>query len=180
MAPRTARIVVIAEDGRIGCANEGCFRFARENGGSAAPIGIGANYFAAIRGEELLHYFRVAVWAVLATGAPFELDYECSSATVYRAYHLRMISLSGEALLLVHSPVTERPHDRSPELPDEPRFRDRFGMIAQCSNCRRVRVPLDLSWHWVPSWVKVMPENVTHVFCPLCRDLYWPRSKRRA
>lgn len=40
--------------------NEGWFKFARENGGAAA-IGIGTNYFEAIRGGELLDYFRAAV-----------------------------------------------------------------------------------------------------------------------
>jgi hypothetical protein len=172
-------IVAIAPDGRIGWANEGWFRFARANGGESAAIGIGANYFASIGGAELRRDFHAAVTATLSSGEPFEMDYECSSAAVYRAYHLRMLPLSGRALLLVHSPIAERPHDRPAEPPDEARYRDALGMIAQCTNCRRVRAPVELSWHWVPAWVEANPAGVTHVLCPVCKGFYWPRSTAR-
>lgn len=170
-------IVAIAPDGRIGWANDGWFGFARANGGLSAAIDVGANYFASIRGEVRLA-FEAAVAASLASGEPFELDYECSSASVYRAYHLHMLPISGQALLLVHTPVEVRPQDRPTEPPDEALYRDQFGMIAQCTNCRRVRAPADRSWHWVPAWVETVPRDVTHVLCPVCKGFYWPGAKR--
>lgn len=170
-------IVAIAADGRIGWANEGWYSFARANGGASAAIDAGANYFAAIRGE-VRPAFEAAVSASLASGEPFELDYECSSANVYRAYHLHGLPLSGRALLLVHTPIEVRRQERPPEPPVEARYRDAFGMIAQCTNCRRVRAPADRSWHWVPAWVETIPAGVTHVLCPICKGFYWPRSRR--
>ena len=173
----TSSIVAIAPNGRIGWANRGWFDFARANGGRSAAVGIGADYFAAIRGGDVRRAFEAAVSACLASGDPFELDYECSSATVYRAFHLRMLPLSGKALLLVHALTEVRPHDRTPEPPDEARYRDELGMIAQCSNCRRVRAPGDHSWHWVPAWLEAMPARVTHGLCPVCRGFYWPAGR---
>ncbi len=169
-------IVAIAPNGRIGWANQGWFDFAHANGAASAAVGVGADYFASIRGE-VRRGFEAAVSTSLASGEPFELDYECSSSTVFRAYHLQALPLSGKALLLVHSPTEARPHDRPPEPPDEARYRDALGMIAQCTNCRRIRAPVELSWHWVPAWVEATPTGVTHVLCPVCKGFYWPRSK---
>jgi hypothetical protein len=167
-------IVGIAPDGRIGWANRAWFSFGRENGATTATIDVGANYLAAICGE-VRPVFEGWVAGCLASGDPFELEYECSSATVYRSFHLRMLPLSGKALLLVHTLTEMRPCDRPSEPPDEARYRDEFGLIAECSNCRRIRDPVDSSWHWIPAWVETTPRWVTHVICPICRGFYWPK-----
>jgi hypothetical protein len=170
-------IVAIASDGEIGWANSGWFQFARANGGTNAAIYPGDNYFAAIAGE-VRPRFEAAVSQCLVRGIAIEQDYECSSANVQRAFHLRMLPLGGQAVLLVHSLVAARACDRRSEPPDEGRYRDENGLIAQCSNCRRTRAPSDRSWHWVPAWVETVPARVSHVLCSLCRDFYWPRLVR--
>jgi hypothetical protein len=166
-------IAAIAPDGRIGWANPGWFFFAHANGGARAAINVGDNYFAGIHGE-VRPLFEAAVADCLASGAPAEQDYECSSAREHRAFHLRMLPLSGRAVLLVHSLVAARNHDRIGEPPDEVRYRNDKGLIAQCSNCRRTRAFPEGSWHWVPAWVESLPEGITHVLCPVCRGFYWP------
>jgi hypothetical protein len=165
-------IVLIAPDGRIVWANAGWFRFAIENGGERAAIREGDNYLASIEGE-VRAFFEGAASECLAKGEPFEQDYECSTATLYRAFRLRMLPIAREGLLLTHSPIAIRPHDRAAEPPDETRFRDVHGLIAQCSYCRRIRA-VDQSWHWVPAWVKSMPQRVTHGICAQCMGFYWP------
>jgi hypothetical protein len=172
-------IAAIARDGEIGWANSAWYQFARANGGASAAIQVGDNYFVAIAGE-VRPRFEAEVFRCLESGVAVEQDYECSSADVHREFRLRMLPLSGQALLLVHSPIASRAHDRAVEAPDEARYRDERGLIAQCSNCRRVRARPDDSWHWVPAWVATAPERVTHVLCPLCRDFYWPRPRGEA
>jgi hypothetical protein len=175
----SSSIAAIARDGRIGWLNPGWFRFARANGGAGAAIDVGDNYFAGISGEVRL-LFEHAVEHCLASGAPLEQDYECSSANQFRAFHLQMLPLGTDALLLVHSLVEARSHDRAAEPADEAHFRNEKGVLTQCSNCRRVRSDPEGSWHWVPAWVERLPERVTHVLCPVCRGFYWPPQARNA
>lgn len=167
-------IAAIAPDGRIAWTNAGWNAFARANGGRGPSIRVGANYFDAIRGE-IRRPFEAAAAACLAGEEPFDQDYECSSALLFRAYHLRMLPLAAQGLLLVHSLIEERPQDRASEPADESRYRDEHGLIAQCTNCRRVRAPADGSWHWVPEWAAATPKEVTHVLCAVCRGFYWSR-----
>jgi hypothetical protein len=169
-------IAAIAPDGRIAWVNEGWKTFARVNGAEGPTIQVGADYFDAIRGE-VRSAFEAAASSCLAGEEPFVQEYECSSATLFRAYQLRMVPLSRRALLLVHSLIEERPQDRRPEPPDESRYRDEAGLIAQCMNCRRVRARADRSWHWVPEWAAETPVRVTHVLCAVCRGFYWPPRK---
>jgi hypothetical protein len=173
-----ASMAAIAPDGEIGWVNPGWLRFARANGGADAAIRVGDNYFAAIRGE-VRGLFERAVTNCLTSGAPREQDYECSSANERRAFRLRMLPLSGRTVLLVHSLVAARSDDRTAEPPDEARYRDDNGLLAQCSNCRRTR-SRDASWHWVPAWVQTLPQGVTHVLCPVCRGFYWPPEAANA
>jgi hypothetical protein len=175
----SSSIVAIADDGRIGWLNAGWLRFASANGGAAAAIRVGDNYFAGISGE-VRPLFEHAVERCLASGAPLEQDYECSSAKEFRAFHLQMLPLGTDALLLVHSLVEAHSHDRAAEPADEAHFRNEKGLVVQCSNCRRVRSFPEASWHWVPAWVETLPERVTHVLCPVCRGFYWPPHSRNA
>jgi hypothetical protein len=99
--------------------------------------------------------------------------YECSSATTFRTFQLRMFPV-GRGVLMVHTPIEQRPHDREPEPPDESVFRDGHRFISQCCNCRRTRQPERRSWHWIPAWVNQLPDDVTHVLCPPCFGYLYP------
>jgi hypothetical protein len=170
-------IAAITGDGRIGWVNRGWLEFARANGGAGAAIHVGDNYFAAIGGETR-GPFEAAVAECLASGIPLEQEYECSSATVQRVYRLRMLPLSKRTLLLVHHPVARQSQDRPAEPPEEARYRNACGQIAQCGNCRRTRTFPEHAWHWVPSWVERPPEGVTYVPCPVCRGFSWRKAAR--
>jgi hypothetical protein len=173
----SSSIAAIRPDGSIGWVNPAWLAFARANGGANATIDVGANYFAGISGE-VREPFEAAVAECLATGVPFEQDYECSSPSAHRRYRLRMLPVSDQVILLVHHLIASAAHDRPAEPPDEERYRDDRGLIAQCSNCRRTRAFPGGAWHWVPAWIERRPEHVAYVLCALCRTFCWPTRVR--
>jgi hypothetical protein len=155
-------------------------RFARDNGGAATlqRFAIGTSYLEGI-GGPLRDYYRSAFDNALLTGEPFYLDYECSSSDVFRRFHMLALPVGGEGLLVTHSQIVERPHDREGHEALERAYRFPSGMVVQCANCRRVRRSDGSSWDWVPAWVTATPEVTSHGICASCRGYYWGAWKNR-
>jgi hypothetical protein len=159
--------------------NPAWFRFARDNGGHAVLTnwGLGANALDAISGPARDLYER-EYRRCLESGKPWHHDYECSTAERYRTFHMDVFPIpDGGGLLVVHSPVVDRPHgaSRDPLPPDEARYTDADGHVLQCSFCRRVqRVDGSERWDWVPDWVAHQPENVTGGICAPCLQVRFP------
>lgn len=170
-------IAVLDPEGSILWRNPAWDRFAKDNGGE----GEYASYFDGIA-PPLRDFYRSVFTNALETGEVYEQDYECSSATTYRLFHLRALPVDAHGLVLEHSLVAESPHDPQPEEVIEARYLDATGKLHQCGNCRRVRNRnREHEWHWVPRWVERPHPRTSHVICPSCAGYYWGRriAKRK-
>ena len=174
-------VLGLFHDNTIAYLNPAWFHFAFENGGEpAVPArwGLGAPMMSAIS-RSLLPFYMTAFSECRRTRLPWEHSYECSSADVFRQFHMKVYPLrsSGE-LLVVHSLAAERPHqlvDRQAHAAVKENYRDILGFVAQCGHCRRVQHARDRDrWDWVPDWVRQPPANLRDAFCPICRDYYYP------
>lgn len=108
---------------------------------------------------------------VLSTQAPCEHDYQGSSPTKYRIFHMRVLPLSRSHLLVENSLALERPHRRKRYRRFDPRYVNRHGWIVMCAHCRRVEYfnPKGTrEWHWVPSYLVKAPAPISHGMCPAC------------
>lgn len=160
--------------------NPAWFSFAAENEGEPAVserFGIGTRIADALSGSAR-EYYLDAFRAVLKTGKVWHHDYECSSPQKFRLYHQSVYPLfQRQGLVVVNSLVSERPFDgslRSPSPPLIELYTRETGIIAQCSNCRRVqRASRPEVWDWVPEWVENMPDNISHSFCQICFEYYY-------
>ena len=167
-------------DLRLAYVNPAWHRFAAENGGEPAISTrwkLGACILDAFS-QDLGSYYRTAYNRCLELGEPWEHQYECSSKDRYRRFHQTVYPLGRSGLLVVNSLVVELPHDpaeRSPRGPDEPVYRDGYGLIHQCAHCRRVQnLRTAQRWDWVPAWVERIPSPTSHTFCPACFGYYYP------
>ncbi len=176
---------VFAVDGDLTMvyANPAYFDFARHNGagpGFAARWGIGCNIMEAIP-ADLRSYFRKMYSLCFEQKLPREHQYECSSPEHFRLFNQRVYPLGERSgLVVLNSLVTEVRHDpvaRPPQAADPAVYRDVRGLVHQCVHCRRIlRQEGTLEWDWVPAWVAAPPPEVTHGFCPVCLDYYYPRD----
>jgi hypothetical protein len=173
-------IAVIEATGEILWVNRQWRRFAVENGGGPWRDEK-RSYFEGIT-PPLRAYYRSLFQNALATGQPFDQEYECSSPKDARHFHLRILPVDQRALLLEHSLVVTHPHPG--DAVAEPRATERYagpvGVILQCSNCRRVRRPGTRAWDWVPALVAEPASNVSHGICPSCVGFYWGRVRKKA
>lgn len=173
-------------DLRIAYVNPAWRRFAEENGGRpgiADAWGVGACYMAAVPDvlrPRLEHLFERAVEGGGDAMRPAALDYECSSARIFRMFHMDVYPLPGRrGYLVVNSLVVEEPHDprrRAPRPPDRAAYLDAGGLIQQCSHCRRVRHPEEGRWDWIPAWVEAPPDATSHSICRVCFDYFYPED----
>ena len=170
-------IAVIDPGAGILWVNPAWDRFARENGASERLDGYGS-YLDGIS-PPLREVYRRVFDRALRTGEVFEHDYECSSPDTLRRFHLRVLPIETRGLILEHSLIAESPHPGTAEAPIEARFLDENGRILQCSNCRRVRIPVSYAWAWVPAWVAQAPPMMTHGICPSCIGFYWGQWRVR-
>ena len=168
-------------DFRLSYLNSSWFRFAAQNGGEpeiSDHWGLGTSIFrnmpTLIRDFYNLHYNKC-----LHTDGVWSHLYECSSDSVFRTFYQTAYSLDrGNGLLVTNSIVIERPHDplqRPVCAADDAAYRDKHGFLHQCSHCRRVQnLSEPMRWDWVPEWVRRIPENTSHTFCPSCYGHYYP------
>jgi hypothetical protein len=139
---------------------------------------IGQSVLDAISGEIIKFYYKRKYERVFITGEVWHQEYECSSIEEYREFHQKTYPLkNGIGLVIVNTLVTRMPMNqkRAKEYnPLEKLYTQESGYINQCSNCRLVqRVAQTDRWDWVPTWIKVVPSNISHTICPECNDYYW-------
>lgn len=164
--------------GQILWVNEAWYRFARDNGSDFA-LERYPSYFDGISGPLREDYERVLA-DVVATDTVFEQDYECSSAETIRHYRMRVLPFLPDGLLVEHTQIAMHPAPAGdPAIEDL--YLDENRLITQCSNCRRVRRPVQgtESWVWVPEWVAHSRPGTSHGLCTPCLGYYWRRPRRR-
>lgn len=176
----SAVICGIWADGRLAFFNAAWDRFASENGEPAITRTwpIGRSIWEAVP-NELQAFYRTGFADSLAHSRPFQHDYECSSPTHRRTFHMTAAPIAdGVALLLVHSLRREELHvDRVDAAASA--YVDRHGLVHQCVHCRRVRVPDGGDrWDFVPAFVVRQQTKISHGLCGPCFELHYPHRPR--
>ena len=111
----------------------------------------------------------------------FDLDYECSSAELYRLLHMTILPLkrSGE-LAFVNATRVERIHGAEcPASSPTDTYFSAHGLITVCCHCRRTRRQ-DASdlWDWVPAFLQpaflqTRRWEISHGMCPVCVSYFY-------
>ncbi len=126
---------------------------------------------------RILEYYRSLYEDVLAGREPRSHDFHCSSSERERLMQMHVYRLrQTAALLVVCSLRVEGPHHWVPAEPVQTTYRNEFGLIVMCSNCRRTRragvqPPV---WDWIPQFVAEQPGLVSHGICNTCLEYYYP------
>jgi PAS fold len=146
--------------------------FARENKGEqlARDKFIGKYCLNGVP-EFLRDLYKRIYSKVLRTGTPWEHDYQCSSPTKYRIFHMRILPLKRSHLLIENSLALECSHRRTRHRKLDARYINRRGWIIMCSHCRRIEhfnPKGKREWHWVPSYLITAPAPISHGLCPAC------------
>jgi hypothetical protein len=168
---------VVSELLDITYCNPAWDRFAREQGGTASVMtgNIVSRNLMEFIAPDLQGFYRELFSQARAQGRPISHDYECSSASVFRLYHMQIYPLQpGNGFVVENSLRVERPHDRVPFEPNAGLYQDRHGIIHSCANCRRTRRVSDLAvWDWVPAYLESRELNISHGVCPMCLEFYY-------
>lgn len=171
----SAVIYILDPHFRISYCNLAWDHFASQNGGESLLRKRVTDSPCMEAISPLLRAFYESAFRLVArTQKPWEHDYECSSPETSRVFHMRVLPLHGERLLIENSLLVESPHKHG-RAPDGSRYIGEDGYIAMCGNCRRVlaRDAVGKSvWEWVPAYLVSMPAPVTYGFCDTCLPYY--------
>lgn len=146
--------------------------FARENGGEQLVRDkfIGTYCLHGVP-KFLSDLYKRIFSGVLRTGMAWEHDYQCSSATKYRVFHMRILPLGHSHLLVENSLAVECPHRRKRYRNYQTRYINRHGLIIMCAHCRRIEhlnPQGKREWHWVHGYLVTAPAPISHGLCPAC------------
>ncbi|MFW5845177.1 MAG: hypothetical protein ACOCXJ_03030 [Planctomycetota bacterium] len=172
-------IYLLDEELRLAGWNAAYLLFAKHNGdpelAGRFPLGTPLD---AVVAPDLLPFYEQAYRTVLTTGEAFSCDYDCSSATHYRAFRMQAHALVRHGCILVSNHLRiECDHDEDGHPLSSAHRRD-DGSIVQCAHCRKIRDHRYLNkWDWVPSTVAAQPLNTSHGICPLCLAVFYPDAE---
>jgi hypothetical protein len=182
LAPETVErsadvICLVNSEMRITYCNPAWDRFALENGGEnaiAAKV-VGTELLRVVP-DSLRDFYKGMFQRCSEQHFTFDFDYECSSAEMFRLFHMDVLPLnrSGD-LALINSVKVECPHGvERPAVDSEKIYISREGIITMCSHCRRSRRQ-DASgvWDWVPSFLQTREWQVSHGVCPVCFSYFY-------
>lgn len=178
-----ASIFGLLPDGNIAYINPAWVRFALENGASLPDENLawmGQRYLDVIAAPLKPFYEQLFSLAPNAGAAlqPVSHVYECSSATMFRQFAMKVYGLAhGEGFIVINTLVASRPHDnraRVPQVPDRSMYENPDGLIVQCAHCRLVRRSDGSGWDWVPAWIEHVPSGMSHGVCEVCLEYYFP------
>lgn len=172
-------IYVVDSSLNITYCNAAWDRFALSNGGKHLLRRYQAGRsIVEVSPPALRPFYGTAFARALLDGKEVAFEYECSSADVFRRFHMHLARKytkdRAEYLVIVNSLVREEaqaPPDVHRELEElcEPN-----GFITMCSHCRRTRTPgAGECWLWLPDLVRRMPPEVSHGLCPVCFDIHY-------
>lgn len=153
-------------------------RFALENGGAEilGRYGIGRPVLDAMCSAAKTFFGRHYQRAIKQR-EPFELDYECSSSTLFRTFHMVAQPLANAHGLVVRNRLLEeRPHDRR-LLQLCAHYFDRHDIAVQCCHCRRAQDQRDKArWDWVPEFLDDPYPHTVFALCPSCYKHFYPAA----
>jgi hypothetical protein len=158
--------------------NPAWFAFAVNNDGRhiASEWALGRSILDATPDETRNWYrafFAAALWCDPLH--PMQHEYDCSSGTLRRRFHMVAYPVGGsggsprDGLVVVHSLRLETPHVG--EVAVEAYRDTTLGAIRRCMHCRRMRRARQPElWDWVPALIHDPPCKVVADLCPFCRD----------
>lgn len=153
-------------------------QFALQNGGAdiLRRFGIGRPILDAMC-PAAKAFFGRHYQRALTKRRSFELDYECSSARLFRNFRLAAKPLAnGRGLLVRNHLLEERPHDRNPHHLSAQYF-DQHDIAIQCCHCRRAQNQRNKSsWDWVPEFVDDPYPHTVFALCPYCYGHFYPAA----
>jgi hypothetical protein len=156
--------------------NAAYLEFAAQNGGDPGALTLGPTFLPAMTPAVQRHH-EAQLLGALRTGTPWHLDYACPGGGKYREFHqIAYPSRYRDGLIVVNSLKIEVPmsSQAGARPPVEDAYRQRNGLITQCSNCRRTqRADGTAVWDWIPDWVDDMPPDTSHSICETCFGHYW-------
>lgn len=160
----------------IAYVNPAWRQFAAANAGEpqiSQRWSVGASVLAAIA-PPVRPFFREHYLSCLQDQEVWQYDYDCSSPTHSRVFHLQAIPTDSlDALVVVNSLRVERPRPLAGRDPLEELYQQPNGLIRQCCDCRRFRrISPPHAWDWVPDWANHSPPQTSHGICPTCRAFY--------
>src|SRR6185369_2856820 len=128
--------------------------FALANGGEevVGPRVIGTDLMSVIP-EALRDFYSEVFQRCRQRHLTFDIDYECSSAELYRLLHMNILPLKrSKELAFINSTRVERVHGAErPASPPTDIYFSAHGMISVCCHCRRTRRQgASDVWDWVP------------------------------
>lgn len=179
-----AVICVLDSDLRITYCNPAWDEFARQNAGqSVMTQGVAGSRLLEVVAEPLQAFYQGIFAQAGVTGQVQEFDYECSSAEIYRTFHMQVLPLKhGHGFLVMHSLRVEKPLDfRAAQAPDDARYAGPGGLIVMCCHCRRTRHARKPEvWDWVPAYLDPLRRKVSHGLCPVCYAYFYPAEFQKA
>lgn len=176
-------------DGRLAFVNSGWIKFGEVNGAPERLLTndcLGVSVLDAT--SAVLRSFYADLFAKSLAedphaSPPLTHRYECSSPDLRREFVMSLYTLRDRGgIVVVNSLVTLQDIAGEGEDPTsrESSYTDAHGMVHQCAHCRRIRAQGGPErWDWIPTWVRDCPRQVSHTLCPVCLDLYYPRSGER-
>lgn len=186
----------LEQSGNVSCVIDGALRlvycnpawdeFALHNNGEAAAASrvIGTNLLAAVP-EPLMQLYEQLLAVARDTRQMRPLDYECSSANLYRLFRMEIRPIETTAgFVLVHALRVERPHgiDRETFSPDAARYANSRGLITMCAHCRKTKRASEPEvWDWVPAYLSPLAPRtrITHGLCGPCLAYFYPQAFKR-
>jgi len=124
-------------------------------------------------------FFAANYKRCLQEGRPWEHVYECSSARLFRTFHMITFPVGdAEGLLVVNSLRREIAHTKNACPPLDELYRNEHGIVTQCCHCRRMRRRgAEQVWDWVPAWVTTQLPNTSHGLCDPCIGFHYSAKR---
>ena len=168
-------VYAIDEGNRIVFVNPAWYTFAAANGGERlirSPI-LGLSLRSVV--PDILQRFYDAGFAhAWASGQVWEHEYECSSDTVFRRFRMRALPLPPGRFAVISNDLIREERRALPGSSIDSTYRSETGLVLQCAHCRRVRLAVTDTWHWVPKLVSDPPAHVSHGLCSSCLEYHYP------
>jgi hypothetical protein len=179
-------IYILEPELRIVYCNAYWDEFARANGGERLQRDeVRGTSVLEVTPHVLKSFYREAFQHVQRRHRDWEHDFECSSAEVYRLFHMRAVFLGEGHVLLENSLRVERGHgaDHSSLPASSERYVNKDGIVTMCMHCRRTKRMAEfperlneiaeMVWDWVPAYVETPPRQVSHGLCRMCYPLFF-------
>ena len=170
-------VYAIDEDHRIVFVNPAWYTFASANGGERLLRGpILGSSLRSVVPDILQRFYDAGLAQAWASGQVWQHEYECSSDQTFRKFRMRVLPLPPGRFAIIANDLIRQERFAGSAPSADSSYRSESGLIVQCAHCRRVRLAVGDTWHWLPAFVKNPPERVSHGLCCACLEYHYPAT----